>query len=102
MAQANFVYSEAANDAAGLPLSLSVYADRPHVLAQLRDDAVAAGLRIAGTGPLATLLEGEVLPLGDVVLLDCPAPDAAALAALARLDLRAAAAIGSGGRRRSG
>ncbi len=90
MAQANFVYSEAANDAAGLPLSLSVYADRPHVLAQLRDDAVAAGLRIAGTGPLATLLEGEVLPLGDVVLLDCPAPDAAALAALARLDLRAA------------
>jgi hypothetical protein len=90
MGQANFAYSTAANDAAGLPLSLSVFADRPHVLGQLRDDAVAAGFRIADAGALVSLLEGEARPLGELVLIDCPAPDAATLAALTRLDLRAA------------
>lgn len=90
MGQANFAYTEVANDAAGLPLSLSVFADRPHVLGQLRDDAVAAGFRIADAGAVASLLEGEAKPLGELVLVDCPAPDAATLAALTRLDLRAA------------
>lgn len=56
MGQANFAYSTAANDAAGLPLSLSVFADRPHVLGQLRDDAVAAGFRIADSGEVTSLL----------------------------------------------
>jgi hypothetical protein len=90
MGQANFAYSTAANDAAGLPLSLSVFADRPYVLGQLRDDAVAAGFRIADAGAVTSLLEGEARPLGELVLVDCPAPDAATLAALTRLDLRAA------------
>jgi hypothetical protein len=90
MGQANFAYSTAANDAAGLPLSLSVFAGRPHVLGQLRDDAVAAGFRIADAGEVESLLEGEARPLGELVLVDCPAPDAATLAALTRLDLRAA------------
>lgn len=90
MSQANFAYSTAANDAAGLPLSLSVFADRPHVLGQLRDDAVAAGFRIADAGAVESLLEGEARPLGELVLVDCPVPDAATLAALTRLDLRAA------------
>ncbi|MFM5949557.1 MAG: winged helix DNA-binding protein [Novosphingobium sp.] len=71
-------------------LSLSVFADRPHVLGELRDDAVAAGLRIANAGTLACLLEDEARPLGELVLVDSPAPDAATLAALARLDLRVA------------
>ena len=90
MGQANFAYSTAANDAAGLPLGLSIFADRPHVLGQLRDDAVAAGFRIAEAGGIALLLEGEARGLGELVLVDCPAPDGAALAALVRLDLRAA------------
>ncbi|NOU02902.1 MAG: winged helix DNA-binding protein [Novosphingobium sp.] len=90
MAQANFAYTTAANDGAGLPLALSVFADRAHLLGQLRDDAEAAGFRIAESGEVAGLLEGEVRALGEVVLLDCPAPDGAELAALARLDLRAA------------
>lgn len=90
MGQANFAYDMGANDAAGLPLSLSVFADRPHVLGQLRDDAVAAGFRITEAGAIETLLEGEARPLGELVLVDCPAPDAATLAALTRLDLRAA------------
>ena len=90
MGQANFAYDTGANDAAGLPLSLSVFADRPHVLGQLRDDAVAAGFRITEAGALTSLLEGEARPLGELVLVDCPAPDAATLAVLTRLDLRAA------------
>ncbi len=90
MAQANFVYSTAANDGAGLPLALSIFADRARVQGQMRDDAEAAGFRIAEAGGVAALLEGEARPLGEVVLVDCPAPDMAALAALARLDLRAA------------
>lgn len=90
MPQANFAYSAPANDAAGLPLALSIYADRAHVREQLREDAEAAGFRIAEAGDMAALLDGEARALGEVVLLDCPAIDAAGLAALARLDLRVA------------
>ena len=90
MVQANFAYASAANDAAGLPLALSVYADRVHLRDQLREDAEAAGFRIAEIGEVASLLDGEAKALGEVVLLDCPAVDGAKLAALSRLDLRAA------------
>ncbi|WP_309621913.1 winged helix DNA-binding protein [Novosphingobium sp.] len=89
MAQPNFAYDSAANDAAGVPLSLSVFADRPHLASQMREDAEAAGFRFAAGGDLDGLLEGEAQPLGEVVLVDCPVPGAAALAALTRLDLRA-------------
>jgi hypothetical protein len=90
MSQVNFAYGSAANDPTGLPLSLSVFADRAHLAGQLRDDAEAAGFRIAAGGGLSLLLEADALTMGDVVLVDCPKPDAAALAALARLDLSAA------------
>lgn len=90
MSQADFAYSAPANDAAGLPLALSIFADRSHVRDLLRDDAEAAGFRIAEAGEVAALLEGDARPLGEVVLLDCPVVDGAGLAALARLDLRAA------------
>ena len=90
MAQSNFVYSSAANDAAPVPLSVSVYADRAHLRGQIRDDAALAGFRIAEADGVAQLLEGEARPLGEVVLLDCPSVDAATLAALSRLDMRAA------------
>lgn len=90
MPQANFAYSTPANDAAGLPLALSIYADRAELRAQLREDAEATGFRIAEADGLAALLEGEARALGEVVVLDCPVLDAAGLAALARLDLRVA------------
>ena len=90
MVQSNFVYASAANDAAPAPLSVSVYADRPHLRGQIRDDAELAGFRIAEADGVAQLLEGEARPLGEVVLLDCPTVSAANLAALSRLDLRAA------------
>ncbi|MFM5925242.1 MAG: winged helix DNA-binding protein [Novosphingobium sp.] len=86
----NFSYDTPANDAAGMPLALSLFADRPHVRALMRDDAAAAGFRIGEVAGIDALLEGEVKPLGEVVLLDCPEISGAALAALARLDMRAA------------
>ncbi len=94
MSQANaapdFPYAAAANDAAGLPLALSVFADRPHLRGIMRDDARAAGFDVREVAGITSLLEGDARPLGEVVLLDCPQVDGAALAALSRLDMRAA------------
>ena len=94
MPQANFAYRPPANDPAnsfgGLPLALSIYADRPHLRGTIRDDAEAAGFRIAEHAEVAALLEGEARPLGEVVVLDCPEVGGAELAALSRLDVRAA------------
>jgi len=86
----DFSYGSPASDPAGLPVALSIYADRSHLRAQIADDARAAGLRVTAVASLDELLEGAARPLGDVVLLDCPQADGAALAALARLDMRAA------------
>lgn len=94
--QADFHYQPtgvtrgAANDAAGLPLAVSVFADRPHIRDTIRDDALAAGFRLGLLGEVADLLDGEASALGEVVLLDCPVVDAKALASLSRLDMRAA------------
>lgn len=89
MPSTDFAYAPA-NDLAGMPLAVSIFADRAHLRDQLRDDAAAAGLAVRECGKVAALLAGEPRPLGEVVLLDCPAVDAGMLAALARLDVRAA------------
>jgi hypothetical protein len=89
MAQADFAY-EPANDSGPLTLAVSVFADRGHVRDAMREDAEAAGMHVRACGEVAALLDGGLQALGEVVLVDCPAADAAALAALARLDLRAA------------
>lgn len=88
--QANFAYDTSSSDAAGLPLAVSIYADRAHLRGTMRDDAESAGFRVTVASGLAELLEGEARPLGEVVLVDCPAVDGATLAALSRLDIRAA------------
>jgi hypothetical protein len=91
MPQADFAYMPA-KDAAGMPLGVSIFADRAHLREQIRDDAAAAGLAVRECGPVAALLEGDPRPLGEVVLCDVPRAEAAGLAALARLDMRAARA----------
>ncbi len=59
----------------------------------MAEDAAAAGLRVAQTTDLARLLEpGDQPVLPELVLVDCPVIDGAELAALSRLDLRAAQA----------
>ncbi|QDK31535.1 MarR family transcriptional regulator [Sphingomonas sp. IC081] len=84
----DFAYGGGSASGQGSGLSVSIFADRAHVRAGMREDAGAAGLRVTATS-LAELLEQGERPLGDVVLLDCPQVDGAALAALSRLDMRA-------------
>ena len=79
-----------ANDAAGLPMAVSIFADRPHVRATIADDVAGAGFRIMREAGLAKVLDGRPVARGEIVLLDCPAVDAGVLAALARLDMRVA------------
>ncbi|MDP3908719.1 MarR family transcriptional regulator [Novosphingobium sp.] len=91
MSQPNFAYSAPdAPESEGLPLALSVFADRAHVRAEMRGDAELAGFRVAAAGDVASLLDDSIRPLGEVVLVDCPEVDGARLAALARLDMRVA------------
>lgn len=71
-------------------LAVSIYADRGYLRAEMAEDAAAAGLRVANSKDLASLLEpGDQPILSDLVLVDCPVIDSAELAALARLDQRA-------------
>jgi Winged helix DNA-binding domain len=72
------------------PLSLSIFADRADVRLEIGEAADAAGLRVLGRHQLQSLVEGAPQPLGDVVIVDCPLVEAAELAALTKLDLRAA------------
>lgn len=90
MPQTSLSYAAPANDGAGMPLALSVFADRARLRGEIRDDAEAAGLRVAEAADVTALLEGEPRPLGQVVLLDCPEVSGAGLASLSRLDIRAA------------
>lgn len=88
--QADFRYHGPSEDGAGFALSISIFADRGNLRDTIREDALASGLNVREAAGLAVLLEGSARPLGDVVMIDCPQVDAAALAALSRLDMRAA------------
>lgn len=88
--QADFRYDQPGRDGAGLAVCVSIFADRGHVRDTIREDALIAGLNVRESAGLARLLEGPARPLGDIVMIDCPQIDAAALAALSRLDMRAA------------
>ncbi|WP_284124702.1 winged helix DNA-binding protein [Parerythrobacter aestuarii] len=77
-------------DPAGMPFAISIFADRAHVRSQIADDVSGAGFRVLREAPVAELLEGEAVSLGEIVLLDCPRVDAATMAALSRLDMRIA------------
>ena len=73
------------------PLAVSIFADRGYLRAEMAEDAAAAGLRVAQTSDLERLVSDAAAPgLGDVVLVDCPVIDGLELAALSRLDIRAA------------
>ena len=89
MGQVDFAYAAAA-DAVGMPLAVSVFADRDHVRAEIAEDVEVAGLGLRQCGSLADLGAGEPSALGEVILIDCPEIGAAGLAALSRLDTRAA------------
>ncbi|MEM1196801.1 MAG: winged helix DNA-binding protein [Pseudomonadota bacterium] len=95
---ADFSYDAASpvgRDAAGLPASVSVFADSARVRRRVTDDLEEAGFRVIVAGSIGDLMEGPIARLGDVVMVDCTASfdgglDAQTLAALARLDMRIA------------
>lgn len=87
--------SPVGRDPAGLPASVSIFADSARVRRRVTDDLEEAGFRVVAAGSIADLVEGPIARLGDVVMLDCSASlegglDAQTLAALARLDMRIA------------
>ncbi|MCB2048860.1 MAG: winged helix DNA-binding protein [Novosphingobium sp.] len=88
--QADFCYDAPHKDGVGLATTVSIFADSGHLRETLREDVLAAGVNVREAASLAVLIEGAARPLGDVVMVDCPEVDGAALAALSRLDLRAA------------
>lgn len=89
--QADFSY-DLAQDSAGLPARVAIFADRPSTRALIAEDLAGAGFRTLDGGEVTVLLDGPITMLGDVVMVDCPVVDGGTLAALARLDMRAARA----------
>lgn len=89
MPPADFAYRPA-NDSVALPSAVSIFADLPEARREMREDVAAAGLELRECSAVAALLEGQPRALGEIVLIDCPQVDAGVLAALARLDMRAA------------
>ncbi|WP_370032970.1 MarR family transcriptional regulator [Qipengyuania mesophila] len=85
--QADFEY-EPVRDASGCQLSVTVLADRDHVRAEMREDALAAGFRLRDCCSLEEYAQGPLAALGDLVLVDCAEASADALALLSRLDMR--------------
>ncbi len=85
----DFTYALAA-DSAGLPLAVSIFADRDGVRSEMREDVDAAGFALRECGSIARALDADPQPLGEVVMLDCPELDGESLAALARLDSQVA------------
>lgn len=61
-------------------------------LARMAHDCEASGLEVRGAVSLSSLLDGASIVLGDIVYAECPHPGGADLAALIRLDERAARA----------
>lgn len=74
----------------GLPALVTIYGARANVRGEIVRDCAGAGFRTRDGGALSTLTEKHATLLGDVVVIDCPTLDGAAMAALARLDERAA------------
>jgi DNA-binding response OmpR family regulator len=79
-----------ATESAGGPPNVCVFVDRSGLRKQIEEDLAEAGFRVLHTGDIATLLDGGLALIGDVVILDMPVVDAERLATLNRIDMRVA------------
>ena len=91
---ADFSY-DIADDGAGLPARVAIFAEDEGLRRQIGADLSGAGFRSIDGGSLRALLEGPIALLGDVVVVDCAVTgsrglDGMMLAGLARLDMRVA------------
>jgi len=74
------------SDAAGLPVAISLFADRGYLRSEMQADAQMVGLRVVQSEPVAAAGDdGSARSLGDIVLVDAPAADAPTLALIERL-----------------
>lgn len=87
MGQVDFAYDTLAG-AVGVAPSVSIFAEREDLRTQMREDAEAAGMILRECAGLDALLGDNPRPLGEAVLIDCPAPDCTTIAALCRIDER--------------
>ena len=69
-------------------MSVTVLAERDHIRAEMREDALAAGFSIRECCSLEEYAQGPLDALGDLVLVDCAEASADAMALLSRLDMR--------------
>ena len=67
----DFTYGSV-EDASGLPARIAIFADRASMREAIGDDLTGAGFRTLNGGPIATLLDGPITLMGDVVMVDCP------------------------------
>ena len=73
------------SDAAGLPVAISLFADRGYLRSEMQADAQLVGLRVVQSEPVAASGDdGSARSLGDIVLVDAPAADAPTLALIER------------------
>ena len=91
---ADFTY-DLADDGAGLPARVAIFAEDEGLRRQIGADLGGAGFRSIDGGSLRALLEGPIALLGDVVVVDCTVTgsrgiDGMMLAGLSRLDMRVA------------
>jgi len=89
MAQADFAYPARDDSGLGALVALSIFADDELSRARLADEAAAAGLEVRQSAALECLMTGDVRPLGEIVLLDCPVVGGDTFEALLHLDARA-------------
>jgi hypothetical protein len=93
---ANVEYGAPQANAGARPMGVRVFAEGGFERRRIAEDCDAAGLTVLGHGEFADLLDraggGISGRLGDVIVIDCPRPDIALLAALAQLDVIAARA----------
>ena len=64
-------------DGAGCQLAVTILGDRAAVRDEMQDDALAAGFRVLECCSLEEFASGSSEALGDLVLVDCVATDAA-------------------------
>lgn len=84
-----------ADDGAGLPARVAIFAEDEGLRSRIGADLDGAGFRFVDGGSVRGLIDGPIALLGDVVMVDCCVTgprglDAMMLAGLARLDMRVA------------
>ena len=77
-------------DGMAMPFTVSILADCGDVREDLLADAENSGLIVRECGPVSALLDSGAEPAGEIVLVDCQAPDGGIIPALIQLDMFAA------------